>query len=824
MADDAAWDKDVPGERERETLLGHNDQFGGGVRPSFLKRWWPACLVASATMLLGGAILVHVLDRSTSTEMQLEMASKAIQSGEFQLATDRLRSIRPSLTEDPTGVHAARYHLLAASLIRSQESLTSPWTASNSEKVINHLESAQAHGGEFTSNDCETLALAYAYASQLAASAEMLKTLVDHPSPASEMVHRAQILNVRRARAGKASTESSLVAAERIPFLQDLREDDSATIDDVIWASATIARIRLDDGKSSDAAIGLHRDIRRLESRGGPASAELLVLLGRSNRDQGQLENAIRPLRYSLDLARPGDPVRAEAMVMLGDVIVRQGDLETGRDWYAKSIADFPSSQSLLAALVGRGRVRDLLDQPDLAMTDFNEAVRRIARGDHHPDVNVATMEKILLDRFESSLTQGETLHALKLARLAGSLRPEGEQGSRVLTAIAVSAGQVAADRTRDMENLQADWNADDWKDILELHAEAGHSYLAAAGTSDQDESDWLKVMFQAGVHLDAAGQQQAAVGVLTDYVNAADARDPRRVEAMFRLAQALETDLSWEEASSWYDRIIEDHPHGLHATRSHVPSARCLMAMGQATNARCRLQSVVDGETTLMPGSEDYRNTLIMLGRLSVSESEYSDAINRLREAADRWPDHPDTAMVLFDIASARRSLAQQIDGQLSHDQLSPTRRQQLAADRLENLWEAALTFDQVMERLSSVKPPTPSLQRWQRAAAISRSDCLLETGRLKESIMGYEAVARDWPDHAAAIHALVQVASAWTTLGEFDRANSAHNRALARLRDIPDAQLDQSEGFMNREIWERWMNTVPVGSELYAGVPTVE
>ena len=185
------------------------------------------------------------------------------------------------------------------------------------------------------------------------------------------------------------------------------------------------------------------------DSRAGePASAELLVLLGRANRDQGHFDVAFRPLQYSLDLASPQDPIRAEAMVMLGDLASRGGDLESAKRWYERSIEEFPSSSSVLAALTGRGRVRDLLNEPDLAMTDFREAARRLARGDRHPDVTLATMEAILLDRFESSLTQGETWHALRLARLAGSLRPEDQLGARVLTAIAVSAGQVAMDRT----------------------------------------------------------------------------------------------------------------------------------------------------------------------------------------------------------------------------------------------------------------------------------------------------------------------------------------------------------------------------------------
>ena len=122
---------------------------------------------------------------------------------------------------------------------------------------------------------------------------------------------------------------------------------------------------------------------------------------------------------------------------------------------------------------------------------------------------------------------------------------------------------------------------------------------------------------------------------------------------------------------------------------------------------------------------------------------------MNRLREAADRWPDHPDTALVLFDIASARRSLAHQIDGQLNHDKLSPNRRQQLSADRLENLWEAALTFDQVIERLSDIEPPTPSLQRWQAPRRYpDRIVCSRPTtpGGHRWIRGGRESVARSW------------------------------------------------------------------------------
>ena len=74
-------------------------------------------------------------------------------------------------------------------------------------------------------------------------------------------------------------------------------------------------------------------------------------------------------------------------------------------------------------------------------------------------------------------------------------------------------------------------------------------------------------------------------------------------------------------------------------------------------------------------------------------------------------------------------------------------------------------------------------------------------------------------WPDHPAAMHALVQVASAWTKLGDPERADAAHRRALDRLGSISDDVLDEESSFMSRDVWERWLATMPVGSDLYAG-----
>ena len=166
---------------------------------------------------------------------------------------------------------------------------------------------------------------------------------------------------MRRAQAGKVEVFEP--HHRRTNAVSEGLEEDGGHTRRRIWASSTIARLHLAAGNPTDAAIGLHRDIRRLESRGAPASAELLVLLGRANRDQGHFDVAFRPLQYSLDLASPQDPIRAEAMVMLGDLASRGGDLESAKRWYERSIEEFLFIECS-GGLDGRGRVRDLLNEP----------------------------------------------------------------------------------------------------------------------------------------------------------------------------------------------------------------------------------------------------------------------------------------------------------------------------------------------------------------------------------------------------------------------------------------------------------------------------
>ena len=101
-------------------------------------------------------------------------------------------------------------------------------------------------------------------------------------------------------------------------------------------------------------------------------------------------------------------------------------------------------------------------------------------------------------------------------------------------------------------------------------------------------------------------------------------------------------------------------------------------------------------------------------------------------------------------------------------------------------------------------------------RTSLVGQGDAAYDLQRYEEAIGIYEQVARDFDDHPASMHALIQVAGAWVELGDTTRAAAAHERALQRLESMPDDALSRIDSLMDREIWERWMRIMPVSNHV--------
>lgn len=97
-------------------------------------------------------------------------------------------------------------------------------------------------------------------------------------------------------------------------------------------------------------------------------------------------------------------------------------------------------------------------------------------------------------------------------------------------------------------------------------------------------------------------------------------------------------------------------------------------------------------------------------------------------------------------------------------------------------------------------------------RYASLYRGDCLYELERFEAAAAVYEQAAFRFREHPSSIHALVQIVNCYDRLGNQVQADIAHRTAKHRLQGLPEAAFDDPTVLMNREAWNRWLESRPI------------
>jgi tetratricopeptide (TPR) repeat protein len=103
-------------------------------------------------------------------------------------------------------------------------------------------------------------------------------------------------------------------------------------------------------------------------------------------------------------------------------------------------------------------------------------------------------------------------------------------------------------------------------------------------------------------------------------------------------------------------------------------------------------------------------------------------------------------------------------------------------------------------------------------RLSQLYHADCAFFLGDYESAVVLYDRVARRYADHHSSIYALVQVVNAYNALGDSERAAAAHERTLARLGQMREGAFDAIDALMDREAWERWLQSTPFSKTMSA------
>jgi tetratricopeptide (TPR) repeat protein len=601
-------------------------------------------------------------------------------------------------------------------------------------------------------------------------------------------------------------------------LMERLASDPGVPEEDRAWVMARRAGAMLDDGNTQAAIDLLLTEVQRLASMKGAAAGELLLLLGRAYIDAGQLAPAGQQLAQAEQSLPPGDARRGLVETMLARIAHSRGDIDEARDRFTSVVERFPGTDAQALALLGVAETESDLGRDEEALAAYSKVIDLLPKVRTPMGVSQTVVEASLGQRHQARSAADQHEAALSYAYLALRTFPAGQTSAAAHERIAQTHRAIASGLLGDAANepdLASRLGSMDSQRVEKARthfARAGEEFDAHARRAMIDnpvaasESLW-----SAADSFDRAGDQSRAIDLFTQFVQTHKSSD-RVLAGKYRLARCFQAMNKYDSAVQLFEEILRDNAGSDEAYRSYVPLAQCyLLRSGDADSDKAErlLLSVMSGRV-FRPDAPDFRRALVELGQMYLRIGRAPDAIARLREAVERYPDAPERVRWEFDLADAMRLSAQGLDKQLT-DAMPVSDRQELMLLRRERLVEAQGLYDKVRAALETIDLDKLSKvqQLILRNAIFYRGDCAYDLGDYDTAIRLYDAAAQRYATDPASLVAMIQIVNCYAAQGKMREARTAHSRAQMRLRELPESSWQGAMTPMDRRHWERWLET---------------
>jgi tetratricopeptide (TPR) repeat protein len=281
---------------------------------------------------------------------------------------------------------------------------------------------------------------------------------------------------------------------------------------------------------------------------------------------------------------------------------------------------------------------------------------------------------------------------------------------------------------------------------------------------------------------------------------------DGQTPDALLRLGRAYQASGLFDKAITAFQRNQLRYPQSLAASKSGVPLAQALMAKGPENNGRAEkvLLGVVENNPNIGPDAEEFGQALFELSQLYYRTSRYEEAIARLGEMIQRYPqDARMTQLVFLTADSYRKSAAALAEKQ--KEQKGNTA--EIEAERNKRLQSAKQEYDRVVDMFHDTTPTAELDKLYLKLAYFYRADCAYDLHDYGKAIGLYDQALTHYQDQAASLSALVQIVNAHCELGNYEEAKRANQRAMTLLMKMPATAFADGAFPMPKEYWEQWL-----------------
>lgn len=781
------------------------------------KRFWQAPALLVAVGLLGtGVVTAVVTAPEPNVTPFLNQAEALIDRGEHRDSIALLNTKVYPWLDKPGYVDPGeqrRYHSLIARAIAMGQRDLGISHEKNYEAVVREFREAEAQGATLSPRDLFELADAYVGLGQTDKALQRATQIEPGQRVLRDRVYQRVIDGWLASKTPQYSKAMGL--------LTEMLTDPSLAMSSRVWALSRRAKVQLGQGFPEEAITRLVRAMPRLEGASPEGLADLSLQLGRGYLAIGAIREAQEQFERASSLS-PAGPVATLATVYLGRVHESRNELVDARDLFASVVERELGGEAYPMALLGLGEVEAKLHNVQPSIVAYEKLAKGLVGDESGSEITVERVTNSLLARHLEQVLLREYPAALRYAGLASGLYPDPEdRPSQVVLALANGHASSADSIMGDLGNepiqalaaLEPSTRAEAQRHLIR----AATHYRDHAGRYLLDDIDvYSDSLWKAGDLYDRAGDQRGAIEAFGEYANS-NPSGSRFAETRYRLGRALQATGDFDRAADWYRGLIDDANDGNNAAagfavRSIVPLAQCYLFDEDAENdaeAEKLLVSAVDG-TIGQTRSAQFQEALVELGSLYYRTGRYERGIERLTESLVRDPRSSQAPTVLFRLADSHRLLADEIESSL--DDSMPDRERLGREQSLAQHRRAAMPlYAQARDSIEAKSPyDLTSLDRlYLRNTYFYLGDCAFDDGEYDTAIQYYDAARERYPGDPASLVAMVQIVNAHVEQGDMSRARTANERARRFYLSLPETAWDDPNLPMDREDWERWLES---------------
>jgi tetratricopeptide (TPR) repeat protein len=519
-----------------------------------------------------------------------------------------------------------------------------------------------------------------------------------------------------------------------------------------------------------------------------------------SDEQQKLIETALTNLRESERLDNKKEEISRQAMVMIGQCYELRSDKLSAMEQYELVNNRYGDTPESIVAMLSKARLAQEANNSEKALVGYRAVLEAV--GDPQTYMN-------------PMLSLTELRNELLKAEAAFVRNQQFEEATGLIEFFPALFGTATVTELRAKCHVA-------WGDSCHIRAadtkrystseslkSEGRYHYRAAGRAFQTLAELRYATREYTDDLWAAaenyfrGQSYTHTTlVLDDYLHY-EAR-MRRALALLRYGQSKLATGQTLEAIAAFEECIEMHPRDPNIYAARVECAKAYLIAGRPKQAEELLISNLTSEN-LTPASNEWRDSLFLLGDQLYERGQYIPAITKLEEAVARYPEAPQTLLARYTIARAFHCAAE-APAQKANEAKTENERQKNRKLRDQHLESALETYRDVQRRitLDGRNVESDLTKTLLRNCYMMQGSVLFQLRKYEEARKAYANVSTLYQHDPFVLESFVHIANCWHRLDQTLNARQTLAQAKLVLDRLPaDADFEESTNF-SRQQWE--------------------